>query len=1157
MATPTTAITKLIDTKNMALRPLPETADAQAISFIEPTPPASGVDDVDCFPSVISESAEMDFDFKQIERKFRILGVRDGGIVGDIQVGETFGPCTVVHNIGRGAPRPAPRLNLQPVVAAATATVIDRNYLQAVTAINTMFLNEKEAKMTTAHVSWIRQLANGYGDPTRLLFRFAQMFAYYLVLEKGDEQSRPLFPTPAPTFINSVAQVSTVLHNACRGEQYLSVHLNNYVTDHAMVLSVLRTAAVGTPFPDPKHVTVPTVLLANLQLPPIQVVYTGDESCNVNNPNITAADIWEVMYTYASQIGVKAVLDEMVSLVFTLMYSPVKDRDPVFRCPIISYALPSLQLSYYGLFPIAVAADSIIGPDVPDLIALHDLTSRMVLRSQLLSVAYREVLWELGLGAKQRSTAHLRRSMLWRRNILTRGTRPCAPIWGIMLEFLNKNGLRVTCSETMLSCVPHSSTIPLFTLAEAMESCSCWTDVFDVIPTVPAAALDAFCHPKKSTKLLQPGVRYKVENISADSLPSVWDALTKVGATFEQLIKKKGDLNWRVCQADVIAGKYGLVADRPIPKNTVDHDLSIVVTARVPDSHAALRLHVEDEAAKRTQWFIDCGVERLGTYDFDTSGGESMPMYGSVYGDKNDDQDLGPPDHGAPPPESRDSAVPDLIPPEIANTAAAVMGLMDVVVTKEAEEKHNADAIARMQLEKDAKPAWVEQKITTADQIRLDTVRLYCAPGLCLDVASAYEQLLRAPSDAPAREIRRHMDPIAGPTARALENISIVEAVRAAPRNRRAGTLANLSIMCARLAENVTDQLAIAALSRTAERANSASTALKVCSALTTSELADDDQVWAPEVGDWLGYMGESAILAGIPLSQYTAPKAVGVDTVSVPLDEIVQREGDGWRRNRKQDGVEVGKVLMYKPKTPTYANVNLEAATNLIMMRSEAFNAEVDALIAKLDQRVGSASVPVVDSASADDGQQTEQADQPIGSASGAAMARESIGSVKLAKEVELPAGDYLKERDRGQKTRAAIRESKEAAVAREECVKMADHWRTKGRDYNDPWRKEYCHSKALALEVAVSEGVTAAEFNDAMMASVGQPQAFFRLATAPLPPTSPSPTASVVDTTRSVEDVDQEEDPDALGPPPVVSTSSPPGSMVDPDQLETLEMT
>jgi hypothetical protein len=99
-------------------------------------------------------------------------------------------------------------------------------------------------------------------------------------------------------------------------------------------------------------------------------------------------------------------------------------------------------------------------------------------------------------------------------------------------------------------------------------------------------------------------VRYKVENISSYSLPSVWDALTKVGAIFEQLIKKKGDLNRRVHQADVIAGKYGLVADRPLPKNTVDHDLRIAVTARVPDSRSALVLHVEDEAAKRTKWFI-------------------------------------------------------------------------------------------------------------------------------------------------------------------------------------------------------------------------------------------------------------------------------------------------------------------------------------------------------------------------------------------------------------------------------------------------------------------------------------------------------------------------------------------------------------------------
>lgn len=1125
-----------IDNRYHGVRALPALVKEEPIIFSDITDLPLMEDDVSFLSAAISESLEMSFGFSGIDRRFKLLAVDSkGGLVEDIDIGEQFCIASeVVYIVQSGAPRPAPNLSLQPAVAAAAVDAIDRNYVQSIAAVNTLFVNGNEPKMTSRDVHWLRKCVGMRGDPTRMFFRLAQMYYYYKQLEAQNCMARPTPATANPTHVNSIAGIITSLRAASTGSHFLPFDLDVYSGDAATAVTILRFAAEGTAWPAMRGVDISSILTTPVSMPDVGVLLTGAIAPVIVNPNFHSSEVWDVLHSLAGQLDCGDLAKEMLSTVASQLYSPHNDVDPVFRSPVVRFALPPLNMSYYAVFPVALAADAIVQPVYPDETAMHAQASILTLRAQLLSVAYREVLWSLGLNGKYSSARHAARAAKWRRNLLSRNRRPYAPIVGIMLEYLSKSGCPVSLSQTAATFIPDPSNISGLTLQTAMTSCSSWIDVVDVVEKAPMAALDAYLCPKKSTNLMQPGVRYKLDKVSAASLPSNVAALQDHRATFELIHKQKGDLNWKVSALSLLPGKYGLPADRPFPNFKVDELTTVHVTVTLPDAGAALGMYHNDQRRKDWTWYVSgTGEPPIGD-DFDDDPADALGpsaywgpdaldrgggIVGTGGGTSEDDRVRGSTgghaDSGL---TDRDSGG------DMNRKAGEIVDMMRDVMSRAAAPE--------------AKPVVPGAKMSKQDQWTYEDLRR-AAPGVLHQAADAFKDAVMAVANQPGRDIYTHMEPLITPVANNLENISFIEAVSAVDKKERVKVMNAAARALKKLAGNTRDAKTAMKLCYGAERALNAAKALKVCACVNTAELAAEGMGWNSEAELLLEASASSLLEHGISLSDFAAPTAVGVDTQEVPLEQAGGQEGDGWRRTRKQDGVRSGHVRMYRPKKNVYPDVSWEGATMLITDAAAEIEARAKHLVDELCKTA----------------QQEVQLAEAGGDKSGLDVDEVTEKASVKPGEYSLPAGLEESARQDEQRRKGENKERREYAVARENVEKQIGHFWAKEKDYNDPLRKEYVHSKRLALEMALENGKTADELSDALIEAIGRPYADFGLAGAPDAATLAGLLEQQMPTESAASDADQDSDEDALGPPPRPSTPPPSAGPLNPDDLPDLE--
>jgi len=771
------------------------------------------------------------------------------------------------------------------------------------------------------------------------------------------------------------------------------------------------------------------------------------------------------------------------------MYSPHGDVDAVFRSPMVHLYLPPLSMGYYGVFPVSVAADAIVQPAFPDEAAMHAQASLMVLRAQLLSVAYREVLWNLGLGSTYPSARHAARAAKWRRNLHHKGRRPCAPVVNVMCEYLKKNGCEVMLSQTFAALTPDTNFVTALKLDQAMEKCSSWIDVLDVVAKAPMAALDAYINPKKSTALMQPGVRYKLDKISPHALPSNVAALKACGATFEVIHKLKTDLNWKVSPLVPFNDKYGLPPDRPFPNFAVDDLTKHHITATLPTAAAAVAMHNHDQVRKEWKWYISGTGDKPAGDDFsDDASVHATTVKADIHAlEDPTSEEIGPP--------------PD--------PTASSMNLGQMLKSvAEASEQKKADTQAPPKANKGTLPrkaAWHYEDLMLA------------APGVLRQVAERYKEAVLEEENQPGRDIKDHMEPLVAPIATTLSNISFVQAVSGVARNKRVSVMVAASTALQKLAQTVNDQRVAKQLCYGAQRALNTASALKKCTAINAAELADDKMCWTEEAAGVIENIADQLVEAGMSLGDLAAPAPVGVDSKEISMDEVQQAEDEGWRRNRNQAGAPAGKVRVYKPRKATPPNVSFEGAMSLIIEANDEVQRKAERLLEEIAAPTAAKGAKIL--------------------------------------EVELPPGEEQRARDINREAVSATKAKKELELQADEVRKQISHFKAKEADYNDPARKEYVHSKALALELALESGETAQELSDAMIAAIGQPHSDFGRAGAPPAATLAGSLEQQNITGGGAWDVDLEMEEGALGPVPASSQPSPPASIVDPNDLPSLE--
>lgn len=1088
-----------IDNKNIGVRALPELVTTEPVLFEEVTNLESDSDDVGFLSAEFSAALEMGFDCLGISRSFTLLGVDGKALVEENRIGEEFIVAdSVKWIVSNCAHRPAPSLSIQPAIAAATTEAVDRNYVQAIASVNALFLKGNEPKMSQRDAHYLKRCMRHAADPSRMFFRFAQMYYYYRQLETQEVHVRPTPATANPVGVDSIAGVVASLRNGAAGVNYLPFDLDSYSGDAATAATILRYAAEGSPFQAVPGYSISSVLLMDIELPDVQVLLTGTGIPTIVNPNFHSSEIWDMLHSLAGQIDCKDIANEMLSTVAACMYSPYPDKDAVYRQPLLYVHLPPLNMSYYGIFPICIAADAIIEPSYPDEESMHVQACTMVLRSQLLSVAYREVLWSLGLGATFPSARHAAQAAKWRRNLHRKGRRPYAPVVGIMSEYLRRNGCPVTMSQTFAGITPAASGVGMQTLNNAMQECSSWIDVLDVVVKAPMAALDAYTSPKKSSKLMQPKVRYKLDSVSEHAMPSNVAALQACGAEFEMIHKRNDQLNWSVSKIVPLKGKYGIPADRPFPNMSVDSYSKSHVTVRLPDAASAVKMHNLDQVKKNWKWYISgTGREIAGDVIEEDLPDETLFESGDSAGPLEPETETGPP--------------PDPASPSVRQFGDIIK---DVTSAVKEQKSKNEDAPRMAHGVMDKRSKWTYDDMKKA------------AKGIIHDAADCYREAVLAQSNQPGRDIKAHMEPLISPVAHGLSSISLAEALTVVERPRRVFVANAIAKGLQTLSACTSDQTMAKNLCVGAQRALNLAQAMKKCSALNKKELADDNMAWSDEADTILEAMNQPLTEMGMSLDDFAAPKAVGIETQVVGSERAKEMEDDGWRLNRNQEGVPEGEVKMYRPKKSSVPKANFEAVMTLITDAQEKTMAKAEAFLNSLMR-------PTHEKV-----EETDGGDEDV-----------------RAKVVDLPSGMEEHAREEEAAKRRETREAEAKEVQAAELRKQISHFRQRESDYNDPSRKKYVHDKALALQVALDSGQTADELAEAMINAIGQPTADFGKAGAPAAAILAGSLELPNITAGSASDADLDVDEDALGPPPISSQESEQTSIVDPDALPSLE--
>lgn len=1097
-----------IDNANRNLRLLPELVDREPLSFADIVDVVCDSDGLGFLNPTKDEELENSFGLTTVDRRFALLGVDQNALVEETVIGEVFVAATeVAWELNNCGIRKAPPISIQPAYAALTTDAVDRNHVQAMAAVNACFAEGNEPKMTSRDVSWLKTCVSTNADPTRVFFRFAQMYYYYLQLEKQGVAARPTPATSNPIHIRSVAHVLTTLRNGASGTHFLPFDLDSYTGDHTVAATILRYVAEGSAWPLVAGAEVSSILALSMRLPNVEVLLTGSVPVNIVNPNFTATDIWDLMFNVAGQLDCEEILKEMLTVVAAQMYSVTPDVDPVFRSPLVRFALPPLQMSYYAIFPVALAADKIVHTTVPEEREVHVVACELILRSQLLSIAYREMLWTLGLGGKFRSPQHAAKAARWRRNLTSRGRKPYAPMWGIMAKYLEKHECSVCLSKTAITFAPDQSAQSVRGLQNILDACSSWVDVLDVVPKAPMAALDAYTKPKKSATLLQPGVRYKLDLMTNENLPSVVHALENQGGVFELIHKLKTSLNWTVERAPVLKGKYGTPADRPFQNMMVDNHVQSHFTVRLPNAQAAVALHNGNLIKKEWKWYIQGAGPRT---DNDTFDDNALGPSGTS--DLPNDVQNGPP--------GGIDNTPSSDPPLATDFEVEIERLIgDLTRVRTVADEVRAEQTPPPQ--KAAPEALSRQAQWDYDDMML------VAPGILQQMASHFKAYQQGVVKGTGRSDAEHFTPLVAPLANSLEQISFCQAVANVPKGKRVATM-NATSRVLRTFASVVDVPSMSKkLCFGAQRALATAKALKICPALTLAELAEEGQVWNEEAADLIDMLGQTAVESGIALSEFTGPKPVGVDVRGVKFADVVGYEADKWRKARDQKRAKTGEVVMTRPKRAIIPKSDWESVSMMVATNNDEILAKADAMLDALEV--------------SDAGSETEvRTDSPA----------------KTPLVVELPEG-MEKAASLAGKLQTELNERNRVYVAQiEEVQKQISFFKMKQKDYNDPVRKEYVHSKALALEVALENATTVNELHDAMIDAIGQPEADFGRAGAPLAATLAGSLEqpTTIDETASVaSDVTDE---DALGPMPPRSPVSPPVDNVDPSTLADLTM-
>lgn len=1011
-----------------------------------------------------SKESNENFKFGPFKRDFRLVAHKFAAELVKMDIGRSL--VIAKHNIKvvNGATRPADRLNLKPAVAAAASAIADRNFTSAIAAVNSMFATQTGDRVEATRSSVIRALSKELVDPTRICVKFAQLYWYCVFMESQNEPKNITALTVPAVHIKTISHIKALLTNGKSGDNYLPIDLDKLEGDAVIAMSIMRYISADGPIPTSNKVSLPSVLTTHIPLRgDLRPIYVGDESIVSVDLGFTQYDVWLTMFTWASQFDVIDLMHECIDSLATMFYSNDGKCDPMFHCQDVRWEIPPLRTAHYALFPLAVAADTLIGTDVPNDEEPFEIIKMSVIRGQVLSAGYRDVLWGLGVNADCNSPRHQAKLGRWLQRLHTPIKGGSAPVIGICTKYASQLGVNIGHSLLSMSIYPASTQRNVRCFNIAREKCTEWSELIDVLQCLPDATLDAVVNLKTSKNLLQPNTFYNLDNVINGSLPSVVAALVAARASFYRLIRKRGTLNWIQKPITYEKGLFCEVSNTPFAKYSADDSYDNKIVFTLPDPSSSMLLQHGNDMLKDATWYIVGTRDKPLMYGPDITGDDPFgvpPSGGNAPDYNSDDDDSSHHDNDS----------------DSSNNGGDGGGGVSIKKPPEDDDNRNQD-IERDDLSDTSSEKLMaklrqirpdpskRQQLPLSDRIKADVVGEVFQPGVCTAVKDTWLDLREMQNRVDADTLSDYFTPILNTIGAQLNEVSFPKLMIGSKKARRAGAASNLSRMLRDLAVHSKASETQRNIAQASVRLANVGAAMKVCPAVVMSEMAEEGQVYSPDIANFYDESNGALLEHGVSLRDICRPKSVGIDTIEISAhgtELITQHEMEGWKKTRKQEGVPLGKIRMYRPKQ-TAPMPDLGELQMGLFLQMEQTEQDTNALLKQLlptaeDDELESV-VSDVEESSSDD---TPSSDPNV---------------------VELPPGQEQKAREESAAIAKYNAEMMARQVALESVESKLNVLRSARSDAQSDARKEHVNAQVLAVESLLDNNLSAAQIHDHMV--------------------------------------------------------------------------
>lgn len=543
-----------------------------------------------------------------INRRFTVVASKQNTIKEEVVIGRVALPNKAQYTITKGAAHPHKAMTLAPAIAAMASTLKDRSYTAAIGAAQTLFnTGSATERFSNNSISAVRTLLSSTPDPTRFVFKLAQIYMYYRYCEDEGVEPSLVGTVEPPEAVCTISAISAALVAAKAGAHYVFVAGEQFAGNFDNVTSVLSMAASNLTTPPSQAHSLPSILTTSVKLPPIKVAYTGDSSTRAAMiMGVTAADIWEAAHFWTCAHNASATFMDCVKFISSQLYSTKDGYDEIFSTDTLAIQLPTLSMAHYALFPLHMAVTDLPELTIPDEPDLLRITSALTLRNQLLSVAFSQVLSRSHIGAPKINAKHYLASNRWLSKIFTfRGGNPCY-IWNVLSQALVDLKINAGFSWLVARLVPtaiRTTDLNRYWSAPLLRSTQ-YEEVLDVVTSAPACSIAHMLKPVKSKILLQPNRYYGMDMLDAAWMTRAAFAVYRVGGRILQVKRTVGQLNVEMQEISVQLSYRNILHDCATPMAFQDDNVETKYVFVLPNAMSSIRLLEGDQAMAGCNWYI-------------------------------------------------------------------------------------------------------------------------------------------------------------------------------------------------------------------------------------------------------------------------------------------------------------------------------------------------------------------------------------------------------------------------------------------------------------------------------------------------------------------------------------------------------------------------